>query len=560
MTDKDLVAIYISDFSRGQISEFDLLDLPLNASPECRNVRIAKHGGLIGRYGYVPLAVKTAISADPDGVFWFKDANNVRRTALFAGGNFYDCTTGTAVLVTAGAYTAGNRIAAIVRNQLLIYSDGATLYPPSQVGQRVWDPVAGTEGPVAFGAGPGETPAPACKVMSLYTGQVLCGNCKLFDGTLEPETVRWSDVDFPNVFLLTNAKVVGKGSGGDINALQPFSISSDSLTPTDNVFVGKDDYGIFTLEGATSAFQEHMINVATGVLDGGTATFIPGPGGQKGVVVFLGVDRQVWWCDGTNADVLSKEIRGELRDWINDRLADSASTRFSAARDFSTYMYTLDCGGGRQYCYQWDKQAWLPYEGWPSGLYCEAEDGLRQKCIYVAHRVDNDVKVSRVNAGLDDDGTQIEHYWTTPFMKGLIGDDFANNGDPDQRKLWKHAMVEVATNDGANYRATFTANQGRGNTAVVDFPITDNTSTMGGHYDQDKYDSGAVYGDSLVTAYNRYRKKERITITGDRGRVSSLAGSDVQAKIEQTVNGAHFELNGFMVKYLPRGMRGDHAA
>lgn len=558
MTDDDLVKIYISDFSRGQISQYDPLDLPLNASPECRNVRIAKHGGLIGRYGYL-VRVTQAYAGDPDGAFQFRDSNNIVRSCLFAGGNLYETTSGTAVLVTSGAYTAGNRVCGVARNNVLIYSDGYTLYAPDNVGQRVWNPVAGTDAPVSYSAAAGRIPAPACKVMTLYTGQVLCGNCKLFDGTPEPETVRWSDVDFPERFIGTEAKVVGKGSGGAINSLQPFAISSDALSPTDNVFVGKSDYGIFTLEGATSAFAEHRININTGVLDGATAAFIPSPEGRQGVVVFLGVDRQVWWCSGTNGDVLSENIRGELRDWVNDRLAFDASQRFCAVRDFSTYQYVLDVGNGRQYCYQWDRGAWLPYEGWPSGLYYEGEDSLRQKTLFCAYNSGANCYVAELNVGIDDNGALINTYWNTPMMKGTASDDFSNVGDIDQRKLYRWMVLE-SESDGSTYRVTCTVNQGTGDSVSIDIPLPAEAIGNAARYDTDTYDSGAVYGDTLVLTYPRFRTKKRIRKIGKRGRRSSLAGSDLQVKVEQTVKGKRFALNGLMIKFLPRGMRGDHAA
>src|SRR5690606_38435598 len=124
------------------------------------------------------------------------------------------------------------------------------------------------------------------------------------------------------------------------------------VSPFRSLFVGKSRSGVFGYQGALGSLQEFLIPAPTGVLDGRTVQFIPGPDGRA-YVVWLGTDRKVWFSNGITADELSKPIRSELALAILDRIQAGYSS-FNSVVNAIDYQYVLDLGDGVSFVYDYD--------------------------------------------------------------------------------------------------------------------------------------------------------------------------------------------------------------
>jgi hypothetical protein len=556
--DDTFIDVHIGDFSRGQISEVDPADLPLNASPRCRNFKGLKGGELLQRDGWQEESTSPVSSVDADGAIYMDDENDDRHKIIWQNGNMYSGNTDPWTLIASGVYAAGRRVAAVARDGILYYSDGLTLYGVNQVGIREYNPATNTDAAIGYSAAVGRIPAPACNVLALINGSLVGGDTYV-SGTEEPHAARWSDPDFPSIWLGASIHNVGKGAGGRINCIQPMSIATDSLTPVQTTLIGKTKMGIYAMTGALGEWEERIVNgVAGGVLDGRTMAFLPGPVGEQGsygTVVFLGTDKAVYETNGTTARIISEHIRKDLADWVTDQIALDLNARFSAARHTKPFMYVLDVAGNRQYCFDYNLRSWWPMEGWPSGILIEGEDALKQKLLFcvTTQNSDGDVHLAQVDVGLDDNGTRIDAYWLTPYIKGPPGDQYTNQGDPRKTKRFRWLWLDYSTDSGT-VQATLTVKNGEGQSCVV---TKTNTLPAGlpARYDVDTYDGGGVYGDTLVVNYPNYSKRLTVKRTGVNGFTGALYGKNVQIKIEQTVAQRYFKLNGLTLKYQERGMR-----
>lgn len=541
--DDALKEVRIVDFSGGLNSEADPQDLDVNTSPDCLNVKLTKPGRVIGRDGFV--ARVTGLPADPDGIAYFNDSNGARRLAIWAGGNLYECTSYVAVAVSTGIYTAGNRITCAHLNSILYYSDGYTITGSGATayGIRKWDPAAGTDGGLISSGSAGTIPTPACKAMTVYAGQLVVTNLKYTDGTTAKDTIIPSNVNDPTTIVGTNAIRVGQGQGGEINVVMPFGVSSVGVTPYRALFVGKSEFGVFLLKGSLSSAEEVLINCPTGVLDGATAKFVP-IAGVGGAIVFLGKDGKVYQTTGVTSEELSGPIRSELAQYVADQISASATSIFTAVMNYQDFQYVLDLGGGRQYCFDYDRKCWTKYDGWPSGYWVDARDGNGQQTIYCAD-IEN-AQMCQVNIGLDDGGTTINHYWKTPFMSA---------GDSNVLKIWKFIYAAFMTDTGG-LSVTATVNLGRGSAATVTLTPSSYAEGSSSRWDIAQWDSGQWVASSSMS-YTPYKAKGRLMIStsGLDGSYESLRGYDVQVKIAGSNSHARFELLGFSLFYLPRGRK-----
>lgn len=540
--DDAMLSLRIVDFSGGLNSESDPQDLPLNASPDCQNVKLLKPGRLIGRNGYI--VTIGSLAAKGDGVAFFYDANGNRRLALWSNGNIYDITTGTLSSIATGIYAAGNRIAWTILNGVLYYSDGVTITGSgaSASGTRKWDPVAATEGAVISSGSTGTIPTPAAKVMTTYAGSIVWANTT-YSGTTYTDGLIFCNVNDPTTVLGTQLTRVGQGQGGAINSCLPFAVSAAGVSPFRALFVGKSQQGIYALQGALGQTTEILVNCPTGVRDGATAKFVYIPN-VGGCIVFLGTDNKVWYTNGVVSGELSSAIRTEISDYIKNQLGLSLTQAFTAVLNYSDFQYVLDLGGSRQYVYDWDKQIWTRYIGWPSGYWTEARDPSGNPTMYVA----SSTNVSQCNIGSTDNGGAIAPYWKTGWL---------NIGDPELLKIWKWIYVSYYTDTGAlNINAT--TNQGMGSTASGTMTPTTYAPTGNVLWDQAQWDVDK-WAASGSAAYNPYKSRMRLVVptTGLDGSPESLRGYDVQVKISEDPSQptGHFELLGFNLLYLPRGRK-----
>lgn len=529
--DDALLALQIKDFAGGLNSEADPQDLAPNESPDCQNVKFTKDGKVIGRAGYVVRV--GSVPSQPDGIAFFYDSLGRRTIALWANGNLYDCSGYSLALVAGAVYTAGNKIAWTTLNDILYYSDGA-------IPLRQWNPGLATEAAVATGAG---IAPPAAKVLATVDGCIVAGATTV-SGTYEPHSLRWSNVADPTNWSGTAAQKLGEGQGGEINSILPLSVSSSGVSPYKAVFVGKSQKGIFVMKGALGSLEEVLVNAPTGVLNGSTVRYVPGPDGS-GYVMWLGADNRVWFTNGVYSGEVSSRVRSEIQDCIFNRLAANPKAVFSASVNYQDFQYVLDLGMGTQYCYDYDRKIWTRYQGWPSGYWCEGKDGNGQHILYCADRINN--TLSQVNLGVTDNGTAIAPHYKTGYLHAA---------DPEQLKVWKFMYVAFVTDTGdIDYEVT--PNRGTGTPATGTISAEAIAAT-GALWDVAIWNTD-VWDTSVVAGYNNYKKKSRLKVptTGLDGSVESLRGGDIQVKLalgEDTPAG-HFEIDSVTLLFLPRGRK-----
>lgn len=540
-----LLRIVVQDFLGGLNSETDPGDLPPNTSPDCENVRFGP-GRVYGRNGYV---VRTSgLPAVADGIAFFYDRNNDRRVVIWANGNVYDVTDFSLTLVASSVYTAGYRITWTVLNSVLYFSDGFTIGSSGtdDSGIRYYDPYTSlVTAPLLISSGSvGSIETPACKVLTTKAGSLVLGNIKYVDGSLAPHAVMWTNVNDPTTVVGTNIFQLGQGQGGEINCLVPMGIANTGITPTDAIFVGKSQFGVYLLKGAlsVSTLSEVLLNCPAGVLDGATAKWAPGPDGS-GFVIFLGTDRRVWYSNAVSTGELSSPIRTEISNYIEDRFTATANPKFTSYSNDLHRHYVLDLGANTQYCYDWDWKCWTRYERWPSSYAVSARDSNSASVIYAVDL--SSTRMVQLSAGTTDNGAAIEPYWTSAWL---------HDGDDDVLKIWHDIFVKYKTDTG-NVIVTATANDGQGAASTV--TLTPETQAGAGTWDSSlsQWDS-AVWSDTVSTTYQIYKNKSRLPVStsGLDGSKTLLRGYNCQVRLAQGTSG-YFEVLGFQLGYNPRGRR-----
>lgn len=539
--DDALQVLEIKDFTGLLNSDADPLDLALNFSPDCENVRISGNGRLEGRAGYV---VKSSLAAIADGCAFFYDKNGARRQCLWANGNLYEVTSSWSVnLIDTACYTAGKRITSTVLANILYYSDGYTFRTSS--GIQYWNPATNTKGPVISSGSGASIPTPACKVLRSYSGQLVLANI-LYSagGTTAVDSVLWSNVLDPNTIIGTNIFSIGQGYGGEINSLEPMAVAAPGVQPYTSLFIGKSQTGIYLLTGALtpSTAKEVLVNAPTGVLDGATVKIFPGPN-NSAIVAWLGTDRQVWYTDGINADALTRDsISSELATYIGDRLASNPAQDFTAVMNFTDRHYVLDVGNNRQYCYDYIRKTWTRYRGWPSGFWCAAKDTAGQDIIFGVDR--SAASLHQVNIGLDDNGADIAPYWTTPYV---------HCNQPTVEKVWHEIYVAWRTDTG-NVNISAVTNLGAGQTASASLAPTGTAAGNSALFDLAVFDTD-VFAATQSAKYAISAASARLVYKPSNLPPALLRGSDVQLTASRPAGTAHFELLAIYLLYLPRGHR-----
>lgn len=550
---QDLVTIPIDDFSEMLVSDMDTAECPLNGSPDTENFYCSRPGELEQRLGHTTYT-NPGVNGTPDGIREFVDSQGGFHIAAWLNGNLYDWINNASVLIASGVYKSGTPVCFLVRDGIVYFSDGETFYLQGSdyVGVYTWDPTAATPAaPIGYTPGTGRMPAPACKAMCVYNASIVLGATRIQStGAFEPHNIRWSNPIDPTVFLSTDAFVVGKGRGQEINSLQPFSIATEALSPADTLFVGKLREGIWGMKGALSALVEAIIPCEDGVMDGGSVQYLK-LGDQSAVVVFLGTGKRFWATDGVSAREISTNIRKELYDFLTQRLLEFPTQRFSSVKNYSTCHYICDVGGF-QYIMDWRTTKWTRFRGWPSGLWTEGENASRQRFIFCAYTSASAAMLSLCNSGIDDNGTPINAYWTVPDLKGGVGDGFANVGNLQQLKRFVECEIEFST-AGATITSTFTANRGTGDSASQTLVIA-NTNTVARYDTGLLYDSGQVYANNSVPTYTTYKQRLPIVKVDPLSlRRGSVSGYCMRAVFRQNAALGFIRIHAIQIKFQPRG-------
>jgi hypothetical protein len=177
----------ITDMSKGLVTNIGALSLGPNQTPDSLNV-FAYNGEMLFRGGYEEFAALT-VGADADCLYY--DTTPTKHMLVWLGGDIYDVASGTAVLVAAGVYSAGEQIAKTQLNGVLYW---ATLSVPL----RQYDGT--TEQAVANSGGVGTVPPPACNFLLTYAGSIVAV-APITVGVPELSSFMWSNVNDPNTWL-----------------------------------------------------------------------------------------------------------------------------------------------------------------------------------------------------------------------------------------------------------------------------------------------------------------------------------------------------------------------
>lgn len=554
-----MLGLELADFSGGLMSNPDIADLPLNASPDCENIQFMP-GRLKGRKGWLVRAA--SLAADADGIFFFYDSGGTRRIVIFTNGNLYTMSDAYAItLRVSSVYTAGYRVCATELNSILYFSDGETIHTSGadDTGIRYYDPVTDPAlAPllISAGGGGGVIETPACKALTTYAGSLVLGRIKYVAGTYAKDSVLWSNTNDPTTIVGTNIFRVGAGQGGEINSIVPMGIATAGISPFRALFVSKSQKGVFLLEGALtpSGLSEKILNAPVGCLDGDSVRFLPASDGS-GQIVWLGTDRQVWFTNGVSSDVLSKPIAHEISTAIQDRLTLGA-TQFRGVRCWDDYLYILDIGPdstGTNVHYVWDfeHKAWMRFSGWPTGYWVEAKDSSSADVIYCA---DTSSRVVEANVGfVDGSGGVISKYWKSGFLRGDVAENNQNAGDDEIWKIWKWVYVTFRTDSGSVSVAA-TVDLGQGDSATLTLTPSDYSSAAALVWDSGRWDE-AVWASAGYILQPPYKIGRRLAVpVAGQSYKEILGGFNVQVTVADATS-SYFEIMSIKLLYLPRGRR-----
>lgn len=553
--------LVLSGMDAGLMPDLDGNDMPVDGAAACSNIMFDENGSFQSRLGWVRrFQVMTGADVTIDGAAEFLDSTRSQRRVVWANGNLYDCTTMDAgsIVEHSGVYASGSAIAWAAMYGELVYSDGVTIGTGSggaQSGCRVYEPIDNTDAVLEGEVGDLFTEIPAAKAMCTYDSCLVLGNLLFPDGTRAPESVVWSRVGDVRGFYATSQRGVAIGDGGQIVALQPFTLSNENVAPSNGIFVGKDGSCSFSLRGPVSDLEEIRIKSSTGVIDGNTVSFIPYTKG--GVVVYLGNDRQFYVTNGVTADsIVEDRIRKEVKEYINERLSANPTQRFYAGRNYLNNQYVCNLGGGRWYAFDWNRVRWTRYDGWPDGAVLETINSSRQHQLYILEldRVTEApslaVQMCQMNSSRADNQASINPYWESCWLRGGIGQNGENTGSINKSKLWYFCTLDYATDFGA-IKLEFTPNQGQGATQSYVIPAFAQNSAA--EYDSAEYDDSTYSGAGvLVPKTVRFR----IPRVNSRGEKSIFQGRDIKVRIslDESTPQALFKVNSLSLAFTERGM------
>lgn len=412
--------LLLIDFAGGLNTNTGAYDLASNETPDCLNV-IPFPGRLQYRGGYTLFC---ALPGAADGALEFFDSNGNRHYAVWSMGNLYDCVSGSAVLIAAGKYIAGQQIGNVADSGSLYYSTITTTL-------RKWNPVAATEAAVT-----GSYPIPASAFLTLYAGSLIA-LAPTLSGTRFANEFVWSNVNDPTTWLPANAQQVGGLEGGPLNFIAQMGVSNSAVAPSRQLIVSKQNGFIYSYQGALGTLQESVVSSAVGLQDGRSGVFVPI---NLGAIVFLGQDFQIYSTDGNTATQISLKINNSFYTAIQNAVVSGAF--FQGAYNERFQYYIIDIGNNTQYIYRWETSSWSKFQGWPSGYWMNGVDVNGFPTLFVAATGGTPGLYETSLDNQSDNGNMPSIYYTTPYLHG---------GVPNREKEYQWIDLSVINTPLASY-------------------------------------------------------------------------------------------------------------
>lgn len=538
----------LSDMSGGLVTAIGPLSLASNQTPDSLNV-FSYQGQMYFRGGY---QVFSTLPGTTDGDFTYVDVSGIQHLMAWVNGNLYDFRSGAPVLIAASVYTPGQQIGHCVLNGVLYW---ATLTVPL----RRYDGT--TESAVPNSGGPGIVAPPAANFLVTYAGSIIAVY-PVPSGVPEPSSFMWSNVNDPTTWPGVSIQTVGSNDGSIctfalLMGVIPGGVQQTGIPATRQLLVGKNKENLFIYSGALGTLTENAIPCPVGSIDANSPVYIPTQEGL-GAVAFLGSDGQMWMTNGSNAIVISNNIKDLVYKLTQDALQANSQQKFNAVYNERWQYYLIDFGGNTQLAYKWDTKAWWLFQGWPSGPYITAmgTNGLPQ--IYVCAQSNG--ASGAYSIGMDqtnDGGTSITAYYTTPYLHG---------GKPQSEKIFSRFDL-FAFSLGIQYRVTALTMPRSDNTTQTsqqlifqDPAFGTSTSTGGGVWDVSLWDNFLWGGgfNTLAQPYPMAAMSGRLNVLSSPtkwipGGPTPLRSSAIQIKIEWSGGVFDFRPVGLSVSMMMRG-------
>jgi hypothetical protein len=427
-----------ADFAGGWVVYTGAMALSSNQSPNMLNV-IPFPGRLQYRGGWTPYST---LPFTADASYQFYDADEASHFMVWAGGNLYDCVSGSPTLIASSVYVpnappVGGRIGHCDLNGILYWSTGS-------VAIQFWDPVGGGLGPVAQ---TGSSPVPSSPFLTIYTNSIIaCGVnfTPAVEADFQSTVFSWSAVNEPGNWTAANSQAVGPDNAAHIEFATQFGMAEIGVAPFRNLIVGRADQGIYSYSGALGQLIESVINCPVGCLDSGSVQYLPSAE-SFGTVVFLGTDGQFWATNGITAYPISLPILPVLSSTIQSALTTNQNQRFWSSYNEKLQYYYCDIGG-TQFVYKWDLKCWTKFTGWPSGPAFTVNSGgttnFGVPSVYIASSNASTPYLGLVAQDqITDNGSTPSVYYQTPYL---------HFGDLESYK--EYEWIDLITyNTGTNY-------------------------------------------------------------------------------------------------------------
>jgi hypothetical protein len=543
--------IQIFDISRGLNTRTGALSLGSNQVPDCLNI-FSYQGVTLFRGGYFLFC---PLGYPADAAFEYTDGDQNPHYMVWAGGNLYDCISGTAVTIATAVYTAGSQIGYTILNSTLLWS---TLGPPP-VPLRMWTGT-GAEGPVVSNLVPaGSVPAPAASVLLTYAGSVVAV-APNYSGFPQPSGFGWSDVNDFTTWIGANLQTAGSNDGSVCTFGVLMGEAEVGVPATRQLLIGKNQKNMFMYQGALGTLTENVISCPQGSRDVNSAQYIPSDEGL-GTVMFLANDNQFWITNGVTARRISGDILDTLQATITNNLLVNPNQKFFSAYHKRRQYYVCDLGQNQQLCFRWDTKAWWPFEGWPSGPFLTAQDIYGLPTVFMAGSRSSSEGLYQVAVDQTlDNGGPITAYFTTPWLHA---------GDPMRGKIFQSYYLH-RNNVGIQYKITGQSMLRANNTTVPIQPIYLQDSApvpgAGGNtlvWDQGKWDQntwGGTTGNTNqpylpITNGSRINYVTAGTPWVKAGTVGKLRSNAIQLTIAYNMGVADFQVIGQGIGYIEKGRK-----
>lgn len=456
-SDDNLAEIKVQDFIGGLNTMNGPLVLASNETPDAQNCF-----GVPGRLIYCGGYIQSCTQPHPaDAAAEFYDVNQIRHEVMWGGGNMYDVTGSTAVLIKSGAYTTGQQVA----HQDL---GGILYYTTKTVPLRQWDGT--TEMATPNGGGTGIVPPPSGTALAAFAGSLIMGN---------PTIVSGGTTYYPGGFIYCNVNDPTRWNGANLNQLGsnefiqwiiPLGVSAAGVPPTGSIMFGCMNQ-IFVYSGPLNNLTQHIVNSPVGAFDPNSAVFIPSEDLFPGVV-FIGSDTQFWRTNGIITECVSKKIQNDVYSVVQNAIQMSATQRFFGAYNNQWHYYICDMGNNEQFAYRWSDRSWWAFNGWPSGALITGHDPTGFTVVYSASNSAT-VPVAFYELGLAQtnfNGSPPVIYYTTPYLHGNA---------PGLEKDWFWVTLDTLNNFDT-YQIQATTLPRSDNSVLVSQPLMMNNPTSSG--------------------------------------------------------------------------------